>query len=54
MLLTMWGDKCQLNLGWWSFCNTHIYHIVMLYNFNLRNVICQLYLDKNRGGGQKC
>lgn len=38
------------HLSWRPFCNIYVCRIITLYNLNLHNVICQVYLTKAGGG----
>ena len=44
-IVTLCGDRCQLDLLWWSLHNIYVYQIMMSYIWNWYNVACQLHLN---------
>ena len=44
----MYGDGWQLDFGWWTQRSLHRYQNVIVYTWNLYNVIHQSHLNKNK------
>ena len=43
----LYGDRWKVNFWWWTHCRIYRIRNIMLYTWNLYNVINQYYLNKN-------